>query len=42
MKVKGIGINLHPERTQGEMERLREELRFFQETGYDYVEIPVD
>lgn len=42
MKVTGIGINLHPERTQGEMERLREELRFFQETGYDYVEIPVD
>lgn len=40
--MKGIGINLHPERTQGEMRKLRDELRFFQETGYDYVEVPVD
>ncbi|MGY4707444.1 sugar phosphate isomerase/epimerase family protein [Candidatus Bipolaricaulota sp. J31] len=42
MRVRGIGINLHPERTQGEMGKLRDELRFFQETGYDYAEIPVD
>jgi len=42
LKVKGIGINLHPERTQGELEKLRNELHFFQETGYDYVELPVD
>jgi len=42
VKIRGIGINLHPDRVQGEMSRLREELCFFQEVGYEYVEIPVD
>lgn len=42
MKVEGIGINLHPDRVQGELERMRRELEFFQGVGYEYVEVPVD
>jgi sugar phosphate isomerase/epimerase len=42
MKVKGIGINAHPARIDGEIRKLEEDLKFFQEVGYDYVEIPVD
>lgn len=42
MKIKGIGINAHPEHTGGENENLERDLRFFQDVGYDYVEIPVD
>lgn len=42
MRVKGIGINAHPEHTDGEIENLERDLKFFQDVGYDYVEIPVD
>jgi len=42
MKVKGIGINAHPARIDGEIRKLEEDLKFFQDVGYDYVEIPVD
>lgn len=42
MKIKGIGINAHPEHIKGEIENLERDLRFFQEIGYEYVEIPVD
>jgi len=42
MKIKGIGINMHPVRINGEIEKFRRELTFFEELGYDYVEIPVD
>lgn len=42
MLIKGIGINAHPARIEGQIKKLEEDLRFFQEIGYDYVEIPVD
>ena len=42
MRIKGIGINAHPEHTGGEIENLERDLKFFQDIGYDYVEIPVD
>ncbi|MBC7220802.1 sugar phosphate isomerase/epimerase [Candidatus Bipolaricaulota bacterium] len=42
MKVKGIGINAHPEHTAGEIAKLEQDLTFFQSTGYDYVELPAD
>lgn len=42
MRIKGVGINAHPARVNGEIKKLESDLRFFQETGYDYVEIPVD
>ncbi|MEM1867431.1 MAG: sugar phosphate isomerase/epimerase [Thermosphaera sp.] len=42
MRIKGIGINVHPEYTGGEIENLERDLKFFQDVGYDYVEIPVD
>ena len=42
MLIKGIGINAHPSRVEGQIKKLEEDLRFFQDVGYDYVEIPVD
>ena len=42
MLIKGIGINAHPARVEGRIKKLEEDLRFFQDVGYDYVEIPVD
>jgi sugar phosphate isomerase/epimerase len=42
MIIKGIGINAHPEHVGGEVDRLKQDLKCFQEIGYDYVEIPVD
>ncbi|MEM3485800.1 MAG: sugar phosphate isomerase/epimerase family protein [Candidatus Methanomethyliaceae archaeon] len=42
MRVKGIGINVHPDHIGGELENLERDLEFFQEVGYDYAEIPVD
>lgn len=42
MRIKGIGINAHPEHTGGEIENLERDLKFFQDIGYDHVEIPVD
>jgi len=42
LKIKGIGINAHPSRTDGRLEKLENELRLFESVGYDYVEIPVD
>ncbi|MDI3517425.1 MAG: hypothetical protein PWP37_282 [Thermotogota bacterium] len=42
MKILGIGVNAHPARTDGRLDELEKELAFFQDVGYDYVEIPVD
>ncbi len=42
MKIKGIGINVHPDHIGGEIENLERDLKFFQDIGYEYVEIPVD
>lgn len=42
MGIKGIGINAHPDHTGGEIENLERDLMFFQDVGYDYVEIPAD
>ena len=42
MRIKGIGINAHPARIGGDIKKLERDLRFFQEIGYGYVEIPVD
>ena len=42
MRIKGIGINAHPAYIDGEIKKLEKDLRFFQEIGYNYVEIPVD
>jgi len=42
MMIKGIGINAHPEHIGGEIENLERDLKFFQDIGYDYAEIPVD
>ncbi|MGQ9629474.1 MAG: sugar phosphate isomerase/epimerase family protein [bacterium] len=42
MRIKGIGINAHPEHTGGEIENFERDLRFFRDVGYEYVEIPTD
>lgn len=42
MRVKGIGINAHPDYINGDLRKLKESLQRFQEVGYGYVEIPVD
>ena len=42
MRIKGIGINAHPALIDGEIDKLEQDLRFLQNTGYDYVEIPVE
>lgn len=41
MKVKGFGINAAAERIDGNLEILKNDLKFFEEVGYAYVEIPV-
>ncbi len=41
MKVKGFGINADSGRTDGNLEIFKSDLKFFEEIGYDYVEIPV-
>ena len=42
MQITGIGINAQPDLVGGEVERLEENLAYFQTIGNDYVEIPVD
>jgi|Deesub1362B_J571_1020462.scaffolds.fasta_scaffold03228_2 sugar phosphate isomerase/epimerase len=42
MEIKGIGINAHPDRVDGEIENLEADLKYFQDLGYDYVEISAD
>lgn len=41
MLIKGIGINAHSSRINGDIELLNEDLAYFEEVGFDYVEIPV-
>lgn len=41
MSIKGIGINAHASRIDGNLEVLEEDLARFQRAGFDYVEIPV-
>lgn len=41
MTIKGIGINAHSPRLDGSLETLEHDLAFFQQVGFDYVEIPV-
>lgn len=41
MPIKGIGINIHSWRIEGNLEILADDLTHFQALGYDYVEIPV-
>lgn len=41
MKVKGFGINTDSGRIDGNLEIFKNDLKFFEEIGYDYVEIPV-
>jgi len=40
MAIKGIGINAHAERIDGDLEVLAHDLARFQRAGFDYVEIP--
>ncbi len=42
MRIRGIGVNAHPARIDGDVHKLEEDLRFFESVGYDYVEIPAD
>lgn len=42
MNIVGIGINTHQDCINGEIEKLQEDLQYFQDLGYDYVEITVD
>jgi len=41
MSIKGIGIDAHCSRIDGNLEVLEEDLAHFQRVGFDYVEIPV-
>lgn len=41
MAIKGIGINAHAERVDGDLEVLARDLACFQRAGFDYVEIPI-
>jgi sugar phosphate isomerase/epimerase len=40
MIIKGIGINGHPSLWQGDLKIFEEDLKFAQEIGFDYIEIP--
>jgi sugar phosphate isomerase/epimerase len=40
MTVKGIGINIHSSRINGELALLQRDLDYFAACGFDYVEIP--
>ena len=42
MNIIGIGINTHQDRINGEIQKLQEELQYFQGLGYNYVEISLD
>jgi len=42
VQITGVGINAQPDLVAGEVERLEDNLEYFQAIGYDYVEIPVD
>ncbi len=41
MTIKGIGINAHSKRLDGDLGILEHDLTLFQRIGFDYVEIPV-
>jgi len=41
MSIKGIGINAHSPRINGDIELLERDLSYFEKIGFDYVEIPV-
>ncbi len=41
MSIKGIGINAHSPRINGNIELLKRDLAHFKKIGFDYVEIPV-
>jgi sugar phosphate isomerase/epimerase len=41
MRIKGIGIDAHSPRLDGNLEVLEHDLALFQRVGFDYVEIPV-
>jgi len=41
MAIKGIGINAHGGRLDGDLELLEHDLARFQRAGFDYVEIPI-
>jgi len=40
MVIKGIGINADAEELDGDLEKLDQELTYFEQIGFDYVEIP--
>ncbi len=39
--MKGVGINAHSSRINGDIELLERDLSYFEKIGFDYVEIPV-
>ena len=41
MSIKGVGINAHSPRINGDIELLERDLAYFKKIGFDYVEIPV-
>jgi len=41
MSIKGVGINAHSPRINGDIELLERDLAYFEKIGFDYVEIPV-
>ncbi len=41
MPIKGVGINAHSPRINGDIELLERDLAYFKKIGFDYVEIPV-
>ncbi|NQS89600.1 sugar phosphate isomerase/epimerase [Patescibacteria group bacterium] len=41
MSIKGVGINAHSPRINGDIELLERDLGHFKKIGFDYVEIPV-
>lgn len=42
MSIKGVGIDAHSPRINGDIELLERDLAHFEKIGFDYVEIPVD
>ncbi len=42
MSIKGVGIDAHSPRINGDIELLERDLAYFEKIGFDYVEIPVD
>lgn len=41
MSIKGVGINAHSPRINGDIELLERDMSYFKKIGFDYVEIPV-